>query len=147
MTRQKGRDDANPCNPGAPTTDSNAKFTTMTVSVVIADDDPQIRDMWADWLELLRGIEVVGRASNGEEAIERILELKPTFAMIDRSMPPGDGITAIRSVRAGGYTGPCIVVSGEDGEGVDESDLADVHYVSKASGPSALATFLDGMGW
>jgi len=67
--------------------------------------------------------------------------------MIDRSMPPGDGITTIRSVRASGYTGPCIVVSGEDGEGADESDLADVHYVSKASGPSALATFLDGMGW
>ena len=43
----------------------------MTVSVVIADDDPQIRDMWADWLELLRGIEVVGRASNGEEAIDQ----------------------------------------------------------------------------
>ena len=119
----------------------------MTVSVVIADDDPQIRDMWADWLELLRGIEVVGRASNGEEAIERILELRPTFAMIDRSMPPGSGISWNRSGRAGGYTGPCIVVSGEECEGADESDLADVHYVSKASGPSALATFLDGMGW
>ena len=99
----------------------------MTVSVVIADDDPQIRDMWADWLELLRGIEVVGRASNGEEAIERILELKPTFAMIDRSMPPGDGITAIRSVRAGGYTGPCVVVSGEDGEDADESAVSYTH--------------------
>ena len=147
MTLRRGLDGANPSNRGMPTTRSNTRFTAMTVSVVIADDDPQIRDMWADWLELLRGIEVVGRASNGEEAIKRILELKPTFAMIDRSMPPGDGITAIRSVRASGYTGPCIVVSGEDGEGADESDLADVHYVSKASGPSALATFLDGMGW
>ena len=84
MTRRRGRDGANPSDPGAPTTRSKAGFKTMTVSVVIADDDPQIRDMWADWLELLRGIEVVGRASNGEEAIERILELKPTFAMIDR---------------------------------------------------------------
>ena len=119
----------------------------MTVSVVICDDDPQIRDMWADWLELLRDIDVVGRAASGEEAISFILEKQPTFAMVDRSMPPGDGITAIRTVRAGGYRGPIVVVSGEDGEGADESDLADVHYVSKASGPSALATFLDGMGW
>ena len=119
----------------------------MTVSVVICDDDPQIRDMWADWLELLRDIDVVGRAASGEEAISFILEKQPTIAMVDRSMPPGDGITAIRAVRAGGYRGPIVVVSGEDGEGADESDLTDVHYVSKASGPSALATFLDGMGW
>jgi DNA-binding NarL/FixJ family response regulator len=119
----------------------------MTVSVVICDDDLQIRDMWADWLELLRDIDVVGRAASGEEAISFILEKQPTFAMVDRSMPPGDGITAIRAVRAGGYRGPIVVVSGEDGEGADESDLTDVHYVSKASGPSALATFLDGMGW
>ncbi len=119
----------------------------MTVSVVICDDDPQIRDMWADWLELLRDIDVVGRAASGEEAISVILEKQPTFAMVDRSMPPGDGITAIRAVRAGGYRGPIAVVSGEDGEGADESDLTDVHYVSKAAGPSALAAFLDGMGW
>ena len=118
------------------------------MNVLIVDDEPLARERLSRLVGDLDGYRVLEpSASNGEEAIERILELRPTFAMIDRSMPPGDGITTIRSVRAGGYTGPCIVVSGEDGEGADESDLADVHYVSKASGPSALATFLDGMGW
>ncbi len=120
----------------------------MKVTCVVADDDASIRSMWGDWLSLIRDVEVVGEAATEDEAVSCILSLSPTFAMLDRSMPPGDGIVAITRVREAGYEGPCVLVSGGSmGESVALEGLEGVYFAPKAQGPAGLAAFLDQMGF
>ena len=67
------------------------------LKIVIADDEPLIR---LDVKEMLvdAGHEVIGEASNGEEAIKMVRELKPDFVIMDVKMPGGDGISASKVI-------------------------------------------------
>ncbi len=71
-----------------------------TISVLIADDHPVVRRGLRTFLELQDGIEVLGEASDGKEAAERVRELLPDVALVDLVMPQLDGIEAIRRIRA-----------------------------------------------
>ncbi len=68
-----------------------------TKRILIAEDETLIR---MDLAEMLResGYEVVGEATNGEEAINLAKELKPDLAILDVKMPKIDGITAAESI-------------------------------------------------
>jgi response regulator NasT len=68
-----------------------------TKRILIAEDETLIR---MDLAEMLResGYEVVGEATNGEEAISLANELKPDLAILDVKMPKIDGITAAESI-------------------------------------------------
>jgi AmiR/NasT family two-component response regulator len=65
--------------------------------ILIAEDETLIR---MDLAEMLRenGYEVVGEATNGEEAIALANELKPDLAILDVKMPKLDGITAAETI-------------------------------------------------
>jgi DNA-binding NarL/FixJ family response regulator len=69
-----------------------------TVSVVVADDHPAVLEAVAEYL-LQGGLEVVGRASDGEEALEKIEQRKPAVALIDVRMPKLGGIELARRAR------------------------------------------------
>lgn len=69
------------------------------IGVLIADDHPVVRRGLRTFLELQDDIEVVGEASDGEEAVERVRELLPDVALVDLVMPQVDGIEAIRRIR------------------------------------------------
>lgn len=62
------------------------------LSVVIADDEAPAREKLQSQLALLEGIEIVGVASNGKEAIELINSKKPALALLDIQMPEITGI-------------------------------------------------------
>ncbi|BCJ69458.1 response regulator [Polymorphospora rubra] len=64
------------------------------IRVLIADDQPSIRRSLRTFLELDGDIEVVAEASNGREAVERALALRPDVVLMDVRMPGGDGLTA-----------------------------------------------------
>ena len=68
-----------------------------TKRILVAEDETLIR---MDLAEMLResGYEVVGEATNGEEAINLATELKPDLAILDVKMPKIDGITAAESI-------------------------------------------------
>jgi len=65
--------------------------------ILIAEDETLIR---MDLAEMLRenGYEVIGEATNGEEAITLAQELKPDLAILDVKMPKLDGITAAETI-------------------------------------------------
>ena len=65
--------------------------------VLIADDHALFRDGLRSLLEA-RGIEVVGEAKNGREAIELARRYRPDIVLMDLTMPEVDGLTATRLV-------------------------------------------------
>ncbi|NDL67030.1 response regulator transcription factor [Anaerotalea alkaliphila] len=68
--------------------------------ILIVDDELLIRQgilHYIDWQE--EGFEIVGEASNGQEALERIAEVKPDIIITDIAMPVMDGIELIKTVK------------------------------------------------
>jgi DNA-binding NarL/FixJ family response regulator len=81
------------------------------VRVLIADDEPLFIEM-VDALLSAEGIEVVGRAQDGREAVAQTLELVPDVTLMDISMPVLDGIDATRAIRQAAPTACVIVLTG-----------------------------------
>src|ERR1044071_5400369 len=67
--------------------------------VVIADDHELARAGLRSMLACERGLEVVGEASNGREAIALCAELQPELALLDVRMPEIDGLAAARAIK------------------------------------------------
>jgi DNA-binding NarL/FixJ family response regulator len=72
--------------------------TTMTLRVLISDDDPMIRDALREVLEAEPDIAVVAVAGDADEAIELAVQYSPTVVVLDVRMPGGGGPRAAREI-------------------------------------------------
>jgi two-component system chemotaxis response regulator CheB len=79
--------------------------------VLVVDDSAYNRRMLVEMLSGLPGVEVVGRAGDGDEALRLVGELEPDLITLDLEMPRMDGFTFLRLMMARRPT-PVIVVSG-----------------------------------
>ena len=70
----------------------------MAVKVLVVDDSGFFRRRVSEILSSDSGIEVVGTATNGREAIDQAMALKPDVITMDYEMPMMDGITAVRNI-------------------------------------------------
>ena len=72
---------------------------TELIRVLLVDDHPLVIDGIQARLEKEGGIEVVGQAGNGREAIELAQSLRPDVVLMDVSMPVMNGLEATRELR------------------------------------------------
>ncbi len=72
--------------------------TTATIRIVVADDHPVVRFGVKNMLEREAGIEVVGEAEDGDDAITQTLELEPDILLLDLLMPRLPGLEAMRAI-------------------------------------------------
>jgi len=68
-------------------------------SVLIVDDSPTIRKVVCELFTRAGDFEVCGEAENGQQAIEKALDLKPALIVTDLSMPVMNGLVATRILK------------------------------------------------
>ena len=69
------------------------------IRVLVADDQRVVREGLATLLGLLAGIEVVGTAADGDEALALAIRLRPDVVLMDLRMPHCNGVEATRRLR------------------------------------------------
>ena len=77
--------------------DSHPK--ARSIRVLLVDDHAMVRQGLRCALEGYLDIEVVGEASDGEQAVESVAKVQPTVVVIDIVMPKMDGIVATRLIK------------------------------------------------
>ena len=118
----------------------------MQPRVLIVDDHPLTREALAT---LLAGndFDVVGQASDGQEAIELAGRLRPQLVLLDLSMPGLDGLSALPGLRAAVPDAEVIVLTAS---GTEDNLLAAIRagaagYLLKSEPPDRIVSFLRGV--
>jgi DNA-binding NarL/FixJ family response regulator len=114
--------------------------------VLIADDHPLFRKGMTALLGAVEGIEVVGVATTGEEAVARTVDLQPELVLMDLQMPGGGGIAATREIRHAAPAVRILVVTlFEDDDSVFLALRAGAHgYVLKEAGEDEMLRAIRG---
>lgn len=106
----------------------------MKVRLLIVDDSNFYTNRLTELLSQEPRIEIVGRVSNGKEAIAKTLELKPDVITMDYEMPIMDGISAVKEIMEKRPT-PVLMLSALTHDGakltLDALDAGAVDYLSK----------------
>jgi two-component system, NarL family, response regulator DegU len=71
----------------------------VSIRVLIADDHSLVRQGLRRYLDMAEDIDVVGEASNGEEALAMVEKEQPDIVLLDIRMPGVDGLEAARMIR------------------------------------------------
>ncbi len=95
----------------------------MEARILLADPQRLVREGVRRILEEHPGFTVVGEASDGEEAVRMITELRPDIALLEFLMPRLSGISAIRRIQKAETRTRCIVLSSQESRGNVEDAL------------------------
>jgi DNA-binding NarL/FixJ family response regulator len=87
-----------------------ATVSTRRTTVLIVEDDPVLRDSFADLLSGVDGIEVVG-AVGSLRAASRALDGRPDVVLLDLALPDGSGLELIAAMRTRSIATKTIVIS------------------------------------
>lgn len=111
------------------------------IKVLVVDDSSFMRKILRDILESDPGIEVVGTARNGKDALEKIGDLKPDVITLDVEMPVMDGLTALNEIMKKDPI-PVVMVSSLTSEGAETTlkalELGAVEFITKPGGSISL---------
>jgi NarL family two-component system response regulator LiaR len=113
---------------------------TSTIRVLVADDHTIVRKGIGALLATEPGIEVVGEAENGEEAVSQAERLRPDVILMDLVMPEVDGIEAIRRIMADQPEARIVVMTSFAGDDkvFPAIKAGALGYLLKDSGPEEL---------
>lgn len=118
----------------------------MPERILVVDDHPLTREALTSLLQQ-GGFDVVGQASDGEEAIAIAGELHPDLVLLDLAMPGMSGLTALPLVREAAPCAEVVVLTASETE---ENLLAAIRggaagYLLKSEPPERIAAFLRGV--
>jgi DNA-binding NarL/FixJ family response regulator len=118
----------------------------MASRILIVDDHPLTREALSSLLRA-HGFDVIGCASDGEEAIGAAARLRPDLILLDLSMPGLDGLSALPRLRDAAPESEVVVLTAS---GTEENLLSAIRagaagYLLKTEPPERIAAFLDGV--
>src|ERR671938_2109779 len=118
----------------------------MAERILLVDDHPLTRSALAGLLGQ-HGLDVVGEAADGEEAVARASELQPDLILLDLSMPGVDGLSALPRLREAAPNCEVVVLTAS---GTEENLLGAIRggaagYLLKSEPPERLVEFLRGV--
>lgn len=112
----------------------------MSTRVLVVDDASLFRRIVSDALTGLPGVEVVGTAANGRQALARMAALNPDLITLDLEMPEMNGIEMLDAMRAKGSTPPVIMLSSHTVRGgqmtIRALTAGAFDFITKPDGPS-----------
>lgn len=113
--------------------------------VLVADDQTLVREGLVMLLGLLPGIEVVGAAADGEEALAMVAEHRPDIVLMDLRMPRLDGVEATRRVRSAHPDTQVIVLTtyADDRSIMAAIEAGARGYLTKDSGAEEIRTAIE----
>jgi NarL family two-component system response regulator LiaR len=111
------------------------------IRVLLVDDHAVVREGLRNFLALQDGLEIVGEASDGAEAIEQAQRLEPDVILMDLVMPGLDGIGAMRQLRVRSPGSRVIVLTSflEDERVLPAIQAGAAGYLLKNVAPAELA--------
>ncbi len=110
---------------------------------IVVDDEQLAREELCFLLQEMDGIEVVGQAGNGVEALRVIEELQPDMVTLDVQMPGVTGFEVARRVVAAGLESQLVFVTAFDQYAIDAFEVNAVDYLLKPVEPGRLATAVE----
>lgn len=99
----------------------SASEAVSTLRLVVADDNPVVRAGMTNLLGTVPGLDVVGSAADGREALAMVQSLRPDLALLDVRMPELDGIAVAQAIAA---TVPVLMLTHSDEPEVIAAALA-----------------------
>lgn len=121
-----------------------------TLRVVIADDHPVYREGLAGLIDTETGLDVVGQATDGAEAVDLVMTLHPDLLVLDLEMPEHDGMSALLEVAANAPDTAVLVLTmyGNDDAVFEAMKAGARGYLVKSADPEqvlrAIRTVADG---
>ncbi|MER2152904.1 MAG: response regulator transcription factor [Solibacillus sp.] len=111
------------------------------IKVVIVDDHEMVRIGVAAYLSAQPDIEVIGEATNGEEAIETVLSLKPDIVLMDNVMPIKTGAEATAEILTQWPQAKVMIVTSfiDDDKLYPALEAGAVSYILKTSNAKQIA--------
>jgi two-component system chemotaxis response regulator CheB len=117
---------------------------TDPLRVVVADDSPLFRAVLRRVLSTIDGVDIVGQATNGAEALELVRNLSPDLLTLDLNMPVLDGLQTLKVLRDEKLRCDVVVVSTETKKGAattfEALQLGAVDFVTKPEQSDAKAS-------
>lgn len=106
------------------------------IRIVIAEDDPELCELFREQLSLVPGFEVIGEAHSGREAIATVERLDPDILTLDIDLPGIGGLEVLPVVRWCSPKTKVIVLSSHDEEAIilEALELGAMGYIVKGDG-------------
>ncbi|MBI9108373.1 MAG: response regulator [Spirochaetales bacterium] len=107
------------------------------IRILVVDDNAMFRQVLIDFLGSQGDMEVIGEACDGEEAVRKVIELRPEVVTMDVRMPVMNGLTALRAFKALPSSPKVIILTGFDT--IEYREAARVAGASDFVGKAAIA--------
>src|SRR6476660_9731864 len=119
------------------------RLMSADLRAVLVDDEQRARDELGYLLGQVGGVEVIGQAGNGVEALTTIGRLQPDVVFLDVQMPGLTGFEVARRMLTTDATSHIIFVTAYDQHAIEAFEVNAVDYLLKPVDPSRLEMALE----